>query len=157
MPIPTPASQNNISSLVFQPTLMNRVPGQPLYLKDLNDHQSWDPNQDFVLNPAAWADPVPGEWGTAAPRYSDFRYRRVTDEQVSLTRQFRIREGMSLNVRFELFNMFNRMLLPNPVAANPLAVQRRDPTGRPIAGYGYLNAFNTGGERAGQLSARFRF
>jgi hypothetical protein len=157
MPISSPASQNNIAALLFQSTVMNRVPGQPLYLKDLNDHQAWDPKKDFVLNPAAWADPAPGEWGTAASRYSDFRYRRIMSEQIGLSKQFRINERMSLNVRFELFNMFNRMLLPNPDSSNPLSIQRRSSTGETLSGYGYINAFNTGGQRSGQLTARFRF
>ena len=56
MPIPVPASQNQISALTFQTTTMNRVEGQPLYTKDLNG-DDYDPNADFVLNPAAWANP----------------------------------------------------------------------------------------------------
>ena len=59
MPIPVPASQNQISTLTFQTTTMNRVEGQPLYTKDLNGGD-YDPNADFVLNPAAWANPAPG-------------------------------------------------------------------------------------------------
>lgn len=35
-PIPTPTATTNQSSLWFQNTLMNRVPDQPLYSKDLN-------------------------------------------------------------------------------------------------------------------------
>ena len=60
--IPVPGAQNNLVSLVFQNTRMNRVEGQPLFLKDPNCH-CIDPRKDFVLNPAAWADPAPGQFG----------------------------------------------------------------------------------------------
>ena len=41
---------------------MNRVEGQPLFVKDPNC-QCIDPRTDFVLNPAAWSDPAPGQFG----------------------------------------------------------------------------------------------
>ena len=63
--IRTPGAQNHLGSLVFQNTRMNRVEGQPLFLKDPNCG-CIDPRQDFVLNPAAWADPAPGQFGTSA-------------------------------------------------------------------------------------------
>ena len=89
MPIPVPASQNQISALIFQTTTMNRVEGQPLFTKDLNGGD-YDPNADFVLNPAAWANPAPGQFGTSPAYYDDFRYQRRPDEQLSIGRSFRI-------------------------------------------------------------------
>src|SRR5205823_5468074 len=56
LPIQVPTSNNNLSNLFFQSTFQNRVPGQPLFTKDLNCH-CIDPNKDFVLNSAAWQDP----------------------------------------------------------------------------------------------------
>lgn len=38
LPIPVPSSTTNLSSLVFQSTRMNRAPGQPLFLQNLNCH-----------------------------------------------------------------------------------------------------------------------
>ena len=61
MPIGLPGSQNALNSLLFRGTRMNRVEGQPLFLKDLNCH-CFDPYKDLVLNPAAWKDAAPGEW-----------------------------------------------------------------------------------------------
>ena len=63
------------NSLVFRGgTNANRVPGEPLFLKDPNCG-CFDPNKEFMLNPAAWTDPGPGQWGTAAAYYSDYRTR----------------------------------------------------------------------------------
>jgi hypothetical protein len=46
-----------LSTLLFRGRFSSRVPGQPLFLKDLNCH-CIDPNKEFVLNPAAWSDPA---------------------------------------------------------------------------------------------------
>ena len=46
-----PKAQNNLAATLFRNTLSNRVPGVPLFTKDLNCH-CIDPNKDFVLNPA---------------------------------------------------------------------------------------------------------
>lgn len=70
--IPVPGAQHNLASLVFQNTRMNRVEGQPLFLKDPNCH-CLDPRQDFVLNPAAWSDSAPGQFGTSKAFYDDYR------------------------------------------------------------------------------------
>ena len=69
-----------------------------------------DPNSEFVLNPRAWANPAPGEWGVSAPYYNDYRNRRRPDEQFSIGREFRFAE-MKDPVkdklkRFELFERF---------------------------------------------------
>jgi len=56
-------------------TLQNRVLDQPLFLVDPNCH-CFDPNTTLALNPAAWTDAAPGQWGTAAPYYNDYRWQR---------------------------------------------------------------------------------
>ena len=82
LPILVPASNNTLSSILFRGTFENRVPGQPLFLQDLNCH-CFDPNKTFLLNPKAWSDPAPGQWGTAAPYYNDYRYQRRPAESLS--------------------------------------------------------------------------
>jgi hypothetical protein len=139
-PIHVPFAQNNIayqlslcapqsvfggcnSSPYFnaQASHMNRVAGQPLYLTDLNS--KLDPYKEFVLNPAAWSNPAPGTFGATSAYLNDYRYRRVQNENLSLARIFRVREGMSLSIRMELMNAFNRVRIPNPSADNALAPQ----------------------------------
>ena len=157
LPILSPTSQNNLASLLFQNTLMNRVPGTPLFTKDLNCH-CIDPNKDFVLNPAAWTDAAAGTWGFAAPYYSDYRLERRPIEQMSLGRLFHIRERMSSQVRAEFFNVFNRTYLSNPTATNPLATPLRNPAGVPTSGFGFINSTSLAQPpRNGQLVARFQW
>ena len=156
-PIPLPLATTNMNQLVFQNTFMNRVPGEPLYLKNLNGGDV-DPNAEFVLNPKAWANPAPGEWGVSAPFYNDYRYARRPDEQFSLGREFRFAERTRLSVRAEFFNAFNRYFPANPDSGNPLQTQQRNPQGVPTAGFGRINSSNLGSApRNGQLVARFEF
>jgi hypothetical protein len=149
---------------------MNRVAGQPLFLKDLNCH-CIDPNKEFVLNQAAWSNPPAGTFGTAAAYYNDYRYQRHPGEQLSFGRLFKIREQMSLQLRIEFFNVFNRANMADPISVNALATQSRNPvTGVPNAGFGYINSQSLGNgstlnnntglggnPRQGQLLLRFQF
>jgi hypothetical protein len=98
--IAVPAAQNNLSTLLFRSTFANRVPGQALYLKDPNCGCT-DPNKDFALNPAAWSDPAAGTWGTSAAYYSDYRAPRHPSESAGIGRVFRLREGITMEVRAE--------------------------------------------------------
>jgi hypothetical protein len=155
LPIPVPAAQNQHSSFVFQNTRMNRVAGEPLFLKDVNSGDV-DPNKDFVLNPAAWANPGQGEWGTSPAFYDDYRYQRRPEEQLGIGRSFGIADRARLDVRMELFNPFNRTFMNNPDAGNPLETQRVDAQGRPISGFGRINTGSVfGPARSGQIVTRF--
>jgi hypothetical protein len=135
-------------------TPANRVSGQPLFL---NDPNSSDPKKNFVLNPAAWADPASGDWGTAAKYYSDYRDRRRPDEQVSVGKSIKFHEGVSLSLRFELFNAFNRLRLAAPTSTNAKATPLMS-NGVPQSGFGYVNPTSANnaafGPRTGQIVAR---
>jgi outer membrane receptor protein involved in Fe transport len=169
LPIPNPGSNNNLNLYLFQSTRQNRVPGVPLFTKDLDCH-CIDPNKDFVLNKDAWADPPQGTWGTGAAYYNDYRFQRHPREQIGVGRLFAMREGMSLELRFEFFNVFNRAQMADPVATNPQGAQQRNPQGVPTSGFGFINSqspgnssvidnpTNLGGNpRQGQLLVRFKF
>ncbi len=117
-PIATPVSSNNQAAWYGQTTLENRVPGQPLYLANPNCH-CVNPTDQFVLNPAAWANPTPGQWGSGSPYYSDFRAPRTPNESANIARVFHIKERLSLEIRAEFFNIFNRIEYPAPTATSP--------------------------------------
>jgi len=155
LPILSPLAQNNLSTLLFRGTFSNRVPGGPLFTHDLNC-RCFDPNTTFVLNPAAWVDPPAGQWGTAAPYYSDYRQERHPSEAMSLGRLFRIKERASLSLRAEFTNVFNRTVLPAPSSSNALAVQTTS-GGRATGGFGWISTAGAGAPRTGQIVARFRF
>jgi hypothetical protein len=121
--IPVPRANNNLGTMLLRSagnTFVNRAPGQPLFTQDLNYH-CFDPNKTFVLNPAAWSDPAGGQFGISAPFYNDYGYQRRPDEQLSLGRTFKIREGMSFQIRGEFFNIFNRTEVNNPTGTNAAA------------------------------------
>ena len=154
--IATPGSQNSLSTLLFRGTLMNRVPGVPLYTQDPNSHI--DPNKIFLYNPAAWTDAPAGSWGYGAPYYSDFRGRRMPGENMSLGRIFHIWEKTNLEIRGEFFDVFNRISVPGASASNPLQTQLVNATtGVPQSGFGYMNATSGSQGRTGQVVARFVF
>jgi hypothetical protein len=153
-PIPVPMAQNQHASLVFQNTRMNRVPGEPLFLTDLNGGDI-DPNKDFVLNPKAWVDPAQGEWGTSPAFYDDFRFQRRPEEQLSFGRSFHLGARSRFDLRAELFNPFNRTFMNNPDAINPLQTPRVDAQGKPIAGFGRIDTGSVfGPQRSGQIVTR---
>ena len=133
----------------------NRVQGVPLFTQDMNSH--YDPSKTLILNSAAWVNPPPGQFGVGSGYYNDYRYRRAPTENLSLERIFRIREGMSLSVRAEMNNLFNRIRIPGP--SNSMVLPPAyDPAGNLTSGFGYTtNWINTGGQRTGQLVARFNF
>jgi len=156
-PIRVPAANNALASLLFRGTFANRVPGEPLFLKDLDCH-CIDPNKDFVLNPKAWSDPLPGQWGFSATYYGDYRFQRRYDEQLSIGKVVRLRERMNFQVRAEFFNIFNRTYLNNPDSGNALAAQQVNSSGVPTSGFGRINSGSVFlPPRSGQLVMRFEF
>jgi hypothetical protein len=166
LPIMAPTATNGLASTLFRATgavgttggtFFDRVPGEPLFTQNLNCH-CFNPNTTFVLNPAAWANPPAGQWGTAAAYYSDYRYERRPVENMSLGREFRIKERTTLEVRAEFTNIFNRTEINNPTATNALATQTLNSAGQTTAGFGFINNGTVfSAPRQGQLVARFQF
>ena len=160
LPILVPASTNNLNTLLFQSTFANRVPDQPLFLKDLNCH-CIDPTKDLVLNPAAWSNPADGQFGTGAPYYNDYRYQRRPSETVGIGRVFKFGEqGMALTVRMNFQNIFNRTEMQNPVGTSITATKTTGSNGQLTGGFGFINY--VGGStfqppRQGTLEMRLQF
>jgi hypothetical protein len=126
---------NNLTQLEGTTTRMLRVAGQPLYTKDLNCH-CINPFTDQVLNPNAWVNPGPGQWGENA-YYGDFRGPRIPIENFNIGRNFRVKERMNFEVRAEFVNIFNRTLLGYP--STTFANVSRNPAGRITGGFGTIN------------------
>ncbi len=170
LPILAPVAQNNLNLVMLRNTAgsqisyANRVAGQPLFTEDLNCH-CFDPNKVFTLNPAAWSQPGPGQWGSGAAYYSDYRFQRRPNENLSLGRLFRVKERMQLNIRMEFSNIFNRAQMPNPTSTNSAATQVTNKAGVPTAGFGFVATANEGAisnvqtttSRQGTVVARFTF
>ena len=97
------------------------------------------------------------QWGYSAPYYSDFRARRTPNETGAFGRLFQIREKMNFELRIEFTNLFNRLVFPGASASNALATQVVNAAGVPQSGFGYMNGTSGGGQRSGQLVARFQF
>jgi hypothetical protein len=153
------ASRTNMNTYTFNTnTRFNRVAGVPLFLKSPNC-ACIDPNSNQqILNPAAWADTPIGTWGQGAPYYNDYRWQHQATENLNVGRTFQLRERMNLSIRAEFFNAFNRVYLPQPSSSNPLATATFTSAGVPTGGFGYItNSSNIGGQRNGQLVARFQF
>ena len=163
--IESPFATNNLGALLprsaANETFANPT-GQPFFTQDPNCH-CYDPSKTFILNPAAWSQPAAGQWGTAAPYYNNYRWQREPAENMSLGRMFRFKERLTLQVRAEFFNIFNRNFLTSPTATNSAATQVFSPTtGMATSGFGWINTsvtnIQTGGAipttRNGQVVAR---
>jgi hypothetical protein len=169
LPIEVPLAQNNpnLSNLLFENTFADRVPGQPVFLRNLNCH-CFDPQTTQALNPSAWTDPPNGQFGSSAAYYSDYRTQRRPSESMNFGRTWRIKERATFNLRAEFTNIFNRAVVGDPSSTNFLAQVTRLPDGNTSSGFGTINATSaptaTGSvnivnlsPRVGTLVARFTF
>jgi hypothetical protein len=167
-PLQVPNAQTSLDSYLFQgPSFANRKPGVDPFTVDLNCH-CYDPNKTFVLNKDAWTDPDPGQFGTSAAYYSDYRSQRRPMENMNIGRTFRFREDMSFSIRAEFTNIFNRAYWGDPTGAsltNFRLQQSHFGNGNTQAGFGRVlttgaTAFGTTANllpRQGSLVARFTF
>jgi hypothetical protein len=142
-------------------TFLDRVNGQPLFL--VNPNSKFDPTTQLVLNPKAWVEPPYGTFGTSAPYYNDFRWQRQPGESMALARSFRIKERVSLQIRGEFQNIFNRLFYSTPSDGGGVTIStpigHNNPGGTLSSGFGYVSWLQGAGSqpRSGQLIARFQF
>jgi len=159
--IGAPSSNTIINQYTFTGgTRMNRVPGAPLYLKNLNCG-CIDPYHQLVLNPAAWVDVPEGTYSQSAQYFDDYRGARRPSEQFSLGRRFgmeKVKAGMFFEIRAEFFNAFNRLQLANPSSGNTTTGVTHAANGNLTGGYGFINPLSgAAAPRNGQLVARIQF
>jgi hypothetical protein len=148
VPILAPTSTNSLSTLLFRGTYYNRVPGVPLFLKDLNCH-CIDPTKDLDLNKDAWSNPTDGQWGTANAYYTDYRYQRRPSESMNVGRVFSFKGRMRFTVTMNLTNVLNRPEMSNPSSSPSTAPTTGNVQGVPACtgvnkcvtgGFGFINA-----------------
>jgi hypothetical protein len=155
-PIPAPIAQNLLTNALGQSTNAIRLPGVPLFLQDLNSGDV-DPRRGFYLNPAAWAQPAPGQFGGPVT-YGDYRYQRKPSEAMNLGRNFRIGERVTAQARVEFTNIFNRLRPNNPTSTNALAPQVQATNPNAVnTGFGAIAWTGTTGMRQGQMVFRLTF
>jgi hypothetical protein len=167
-------SQDNPALFSSPQGIENRVKGQPFFAPGFDPNSHFDPTKTLVLNPNAWTEPGPAQFGTAAPYYVENRWQRQPAESLSLARTFKIKERYNIQVRAEFQNIFNRVFYPLPATGNGTGTATAAAFNNPFpikgssggalsAGFGYVPAFNGGTApfnivpRSGQIVARFTF
>jgi len=149
-------------------TFENYVAGQSCLAVNPNSH--FNPETTLALNPNAFVDVPAGVFGVSAPYYSNCRWQRQPQENLSVGRIFRVKEKYQLQIRAEFTNPFNRVFFGMPAdgtGTNTLTgASRNNPfpvpgstAGALSGGYGFVNTLNGAGTqpRTGQLVARFTF
>jgi hypothetical protein len=163
--IQVPASNNGLGTELGRgnQTFQNLNPGASPLLVNPNCG-CFNPQSAQVLNPAAWTDAAPGQFGVSAPFYNSYRWQRHPAESVSFARNFRVgKEGRySLQLRVEFQNIFNRLSLSAPTASNPsTAITTTTYAGQVLnsGGFGSIATLNGAGDqpRSGQAVMRFTF
>ena len=91
------------------PQTADRVEGVPMTLSSDN----FNPRTDRYLNPDAFALPA-GVFGNTAQLIEGLYGPTSKNEDMSLIKKIQIGESMSLDLRFEVFNVFNRVVWGNP-------------------------------------------
>ena len=88
---------------------------------------------------------------------------RRPSEKMSIGRIFRLKEGVTLNIRADFNNVFNRLLLaavaPSPILRSTSAAATRTYTssGMTSAGFGDIPTDSLTGARSGIIVARIQF
>jgi hypothetical protein len=176
--IETPSSSNQLINEVLRQGGFNgnpvnpdnRVAGVNPFLHNPNCG-CFNPQTEPILNTAAWTDPGPGQWGTAAPFYNNYRWQRQPAESMSFGRNFRFgKEGrFNFFLRAEFQNIFNRLFLSAPQTGNQglaggapsatIFTPLTTTNGVLTNGYGYINTVQGIGAqpRSGQLVGRLTF
>ncbi len=77
---------------------------------------SFDPARDRYLNPEAFELPAAGAFGTGGQYLPNLRAFGQYNENVTLSKATTIKESVKLDLRFEVFNLFNRVAFGNPSA-----------------------------------------
>jgi hypothetical protein len=98
----------------------------------------------FFINPAAFTSPTLGTYGSCRPRM--YHGPGLEDEDISVFKQFPLREAEKVELRFEAFDAFNHPSFGNPAANISTSG----------ANFGKVTS-TTAGPRIIQIAAKFYF
>ncbi|HEY1759518.1 MAG TPA: TonB-dependent receptor [Bryobacteraceae bacterium] len=159
-PFLTPPTSPTTNFLASQEV---RVPGQALYLKNINCLSCFNPETDQVLNPLAWQALPTNAVGMAGGNLIEsFRGIRHPSENFNFGRNFRIKERMNLQFRGEFVNILNRTELPQPSTTAPQNAIVHNSIGALTSGYGVVSVYSNPNNniitgRTGTVVMRFSF
>jgi hypothetical protein len=142
---------------------------------DINCH-CFDPTKTVVFNPNAWENAPNGQWGADQSGIRWYRASRRPGENLNFSRDFRIKERVTMNFRVEFNNIFNRTQLPTPIGGavtTTLTATTQGPVNFGLApskfqtgvnaglysgGFGTFNVLSgIGGQRTGTYVLRIQF
>ncbi len=168
------ATANPISKwLGYGPGPAQIIPGQSLYATTWTDYSGavhntpldinchcFNPQTTVVLNPNAFTAIPDAQFGASQSSDRAFRGFRTPSEDANFGRNFRLKERVSLQLRVEFTNIFNRLLLPQPTTLASYLTAPTQVKGIYTGGYGTV--LPTAGNgitsmRSGQIIARFTF
>jgi hypothetical protein len=86
----------------------NQVLGVPLRCPSASGH--FDPHKDCLINEAAFVVPPAWTFGTFAASSGAIRQFGYTNEDMSLMKEWKIREQVTLRFNADFFNVFNRTI-----------------------------------------------
>lgn len=136
---------------------------------DINCH-CFDPTKTVVLNPNAWENIPNGQFAADNSALRFYRGFRHPTENANISRDFRIKERVDLNVRVEFNQVLNRLQLPQPntsgnFASSPTTFKSGANAGLYSNGFGTVTGptgranplSGTSGMRTAQLIGRITF
>ena len=102
-----------------------------------------DPGNSYI-NPAGFSAPAFGNFGNSGPYVAGLNGFGSANENISVYKDFKIKERMKLQIRAEFYNLFNRHYFNNPSTT--------------VGGAYFGDVTSVGGSpRNGQLGARFEW
>ena len=108
---PLPVWTVNTNSIAFTGGLRPNLTGQPI--RATTGSGGFDPNRDFYVNPAAFANPAPLTFGNA-PAYLNVRQPTIVNETFGVFKQIRFLERITYQFRLEMTNPLNRVVFGAP-------------------------------------------
>ena len=107
-----------------------------------NPFSPFDPAKNVLLNAAAFSIPGTGQFGSSSQMLPNARNFPVYNEDLGLMKKFFISEQRYFELRFEMFNAFNRTVFGGPA------------TNINNANYGQVTS-QANGPRNGQIAGKF--